>query len=222
MARVCVLPDLHIPFHHGKALRFILKTAEKWKCTKFISTGDIADFNSYSKWDPDPTYGHTPGREYELLMEDLQKFYRHIPELMICESNHDSRPWKRLFQAKLPEQLTKSISEFLHSPAGWKWERQNILFDGVTYTHGEGLSQSNWFRAYEKFKTSVVSGHLHSVGGCSYNQIQTKRFFSLNVGCLIDEKSFAFRYANNLVNRAVLGCGVVIDGEVGFFIPMEI
>lgn len=221
MARVCIIPDLHIPFHHDKAKAFILKTAEKWKCNKFISLGDVADFNSYSKWDPDPTYGKSPGAEYELLMEDLVKFYREIPHLEIVESNHDTRPWKKLFQARLPQQLAKSIAEFLHSPPGWKWHSGNLVYEGVTYTHGEGLSQSNWFRAFERFKTSVVSGHLHSVAGISYNQVQYKRYFSMNCGCLIDETSFAFRYAKNLINRACLGVGIVIDGEEGHFIPLK-
>ena len=193
MARVCVIPDLHIPFHHEKAKTHILKTAERWRCHRFISLGDICDFNSYSKWDPDPTYGHSPGREYELLMEDMQKCYRDIPELDIIESNHDSRPWKRLFQAKLPIQFAKSISEFLHSPPGWKWINGNLLFEGVTYTHGEGLTDGSWHKAYERFRTSVCSGHLHSVAGVAYNYVLNKRYFSMNCGALIDEKIFPMK-----------------------------
>ena len=222
MSRVLIISDLHAPFEHPKALQFIEKTVNKYKCNRIVSIGDLADFHAYSlKWGPDPN-GRSPGDEYELLMESLQPWYKAFPEMEIVNSNHDSRPYKKLFAASLPRQLMKSIGEFLHSPKGWLWHEAGTDIDGVYYFHGEGLSQANWRLAHEKYKTSVVHGHLHNSAGVHYHQDRKRRYAVLNTGCLIDEKQYCFRYSEHNFNRAVIGCGVVLDAEQFLFEPMPL
>lgn len=211
-----------MPFEHPNALKFIQRTIDKYKCNRIISIGDFADFHAYSiKWTPDPN-GRSPGDEYELLRESAEPWYKALPEIDIVSSNHDSRPYKKIFNAQLPWQLIKGMSEFLGSPKGWAWLESGIEIDGVYYFHGEGLSQSNWRLAHEKYKMSVVHGHLHNSAGVHYHQDRKRRYFVLNTGCLIDEKQYCFRYNESNFNRAVIGCGIVIDGETAIFEPMDL
>jgi UDP-2,3-diacylglucosamine pyrophosphatase LpxH len=220
MATVLVWPDCHIPFQHPKALEFLLRAYEKYKCDKVINLGDLFDFSSYSlKWSPDPN-GYSPGDEYELLMEELQPFFKHFKDVELIIGNHDGRPWKKVFNAQLPNQLVKSMAEFIHAPKGWAFHQTGFEFQDVWYFHGEGLSQSNWRLAHEKYKQSTVHGHLHNSAGCIFHKDRKKRYFVLNAGSLINEKNYCFRYAQHNFNKAVLGCGVVFDSQSAIFEPM--
>jgi len=138
----------------------------------------------------------------------------------IVSSNHDSRPYKKIFNAQLPWQLAKGMGEFLGSPKGWHWLDGGIEIDGAWVFHGEGLSQANWRLAHEKYKSSVIHGHLHNSAGTHYHQDRKRKYFVLNVGCMIDESAYCFRYNEHNYNRAVLGYGVLIDGEQAIFEPL--
>ena len=68
---------------------------------------------------------------------------------------------------------------------------------------------------------SVVMGHLHSVAGVHYGAGPKRRWFGLDVGCLIDREAYQFAYGKHLPKKPILGCGVVLDGE-GYFEPMKV
>ena len=213
MSRVLYLSDLHIPFEHKKALDFAKKLADKYKVDKIISVGDIADFHAYSiKWSPDPN-GLSPGDEYEMLRESIEPWYKSFPDLEIVPSNHDSRPYKKIFHASLPRQLFKGIGEFLGSPKGWIWNETGIDVDGCYVFHGEGLSQGNWHKAHEKVKSSVIHGHLHNSAGVVHHRDRKRNYVVMNTGCMIDEEAYCFRYSGYNFNKACLGYGIAIDGE---------
>lgn len=155
-------------------------------------------------------------------MESLEPWYRTFREVDVVKSNHDARPYKKLFAAQLPVQLAKGMAEFLKSPKGWTWLQGGIEIDGVWYYHGERLTQANWRLAHEKFKMSVVHGHLHSGAGVVYHQDRNRRYFVMNTGCLIDEPAYCFRYNEDNYNKAVISCGVVIDGETAILETMPL
>jgi hypothetical protein len=46
--------------------------------------------------------------------------------------------------------------------------------------------------------------------------------FGLNVGCGIDIDSYAMEYGRPFSKRPTLGCGVVIGGQAGLFVPMPL
>ncbi len=61
--------------------------------------------------------------------------------------------------------------------------------------------------------TSVVQGHYHSQSYIQFIQGTNNRIFAMQLGCGIDDKSYAFAYGKHF-NKLHINCGVVIDGEL--------
>jgi hypothetical protein len=46
--------------------------------------------------------------------------------------------------------------------------------------------------------------------------------FGMNVGCGVDVKAYAMAYGKVYPKKPTLGCGIVIDGKIALFIPMDL
>lgn len=221
MARVLAIPDLHCPFQHPKALDFLCRQYERFQCDTVICLGDEIDAHSFSsKFHANPDLP-SPHDELELARDALEPYYLRFPEVVVIESNHSSRIFKKASSSGLPSQILKAYADIIEAPPGWSFHEIGFDFDGVHYTHGEGFSQTSWRTAFNKMRTSVVMGHLHSGAGIQFSETRRNRQFSMNTGCLIDARHKAFDYARFSHERAVLGCGIILDGEEVYFIPMN-
>ena len=95
--------------------------------------------------------------------------------------------------------------------------------DNVLYIHGTGKSGVNASVSFmTDYRQSVVSGHTHSSGGVNYRASYKDLTFALNVGALINTNHIAFHYGRHFSKKPTLGCGIVVDGKHGFFIPMDL
>lgn len=219
MARVLVIPDIHEPWSHPKAIPHCQKAYQLFKCDRVVQLGDEVDFASFSRFPLNPDMPGA-GHELELAIEGLRKWFLAFPHVEVCESNHGMRIFRKAFASGLPKRVLRRYEEILTYPKGWHFNDKPIEIDGVTYMHGEGLSQGSWKTAHHKLKGSVVIGHLHSGAGVLYSQTK-RRHFTMNTGCLIDPKADAFSYGKHLIEKPTLGCGVVIDGQSAHFIPLN-
>ena len=97
------------------------------------------------------------------------------------------------------------------------------MVDGVRYEHGDalggGMGATATMRAPLRNQRSTVFGHFHSFAGIQYVASPENLNFGFNVGCLIDFKTYAFKYAKAHKARPVLGCGIVQEA-IPTFIPM--
>lgn len=213
---VLAIPDMHHPFCHQDALAFLREVKAVYKPDTVICLGDEADFHAFSRWPTDPD-GMAPGKELAAAIDALMPFYIEFPEMMVCESNHTTRPMKKLFEAGLPAAFYPTYSKMLNAPDGWRWQ-QHWIIDGVRYHHGDAGKSGQFAPAqYMKaFKQSNVHGHLHGFACVMYEGPH----FGINAGCLIDQKAYAFKYGRNIPIPVSLGCAIVIDGKAGHFIPM--
>lgn len=219
-ARVLVIPDLQIPYEHPDALRFMQAVKRKLKPTDVVCIGDEVDQHRMARFDPDP---EAPGAGDELreAKSRLRKWYRSFPDVMVCMSNHTARIYKKAFHAGIPEAYLRPINEWLGAPDTWRWA-DHWEIDGVRYEHGD--AQGGMYAARNlalRNRQSTVIGHHHSHGGVWYMANHTEMLFALNVGCLIDPNSLAFKYAKHSAFKPTLGCGVVNEG-IPSFIPMVI
>lgn len=213
---VLAIPDLHCPFEHPDALAFLKAVKERYKPDVVVCLGDEIDAHAFSRYPMDPD-GLSAGQELRAAIEHLRGFYALFPNVLVCESNHTVRPWKKMFEAGLPAAFLPTYSAILQAPDGWRWKGYWDI-DGVRYMHGDAgksgqYAHVNYMKA---LKGSVVIGHIHSYAAVNYEGPH----FGMNAGCLIDEAAYCFNYAKNMPVRVNLGCGLILKGKQAFFIPM--
>lgn len=214
------VPDLHLPYHHPDAFRFLADVKKEFKPDIVVCLGDEVDFAALSFHEKDPAM---PGArdEYHSALEHLGTLYKLFPDVLVNTSNHTSRPFRLAHSAGLPSDMIRSYAEFLKAPPGWSWH-ERIIINDVISVHGDPKSGRNaaWQWMVEH-RMSTVIGHIHGHGGVQYSASPFKQTFAANAGCLIDPHAMAFRYGNKYANKATLGCVIVQDAQRAHFIPMR-
>lgn len=214
---ILVISDLHVPYHHQDAFRFLRAVKAKFKPTQVISSGDECDNHaiSFHKSDPDL---HSAGDELKATIKELKKLYAIFPQVTVMESNHGSLWYRKAMDSGLPADALRSYNEILQAPRGWKW-----VFDytvstplGPVYFHH---SRGPALKVAQSFGMSHVNGHHHETFAIQYWSTPEKLMFGMTVGCLVDRKSLALAYSKNNLKRQILGVGLIIDG-VPQLVPM--
>lgn len=211
MARVLVVPDLHEPVAHPAALQFCQDLYDQWDCDEVVFIGDVVDWHGITFHARHPD---APGSkdEYLLAKERVAKWVDAFPVAKVCIGNHDERPQRLAASVAIPEQFLVSYQDMWGCP-DWDWSHDHIV-DGVYYFHGTG--RSGLYPAANVMRRqgmSVVMGHCHSRAGISTMVNPFRRFFSMDVGCLVDDRAFAFAYGKHAAERSALSAAVVIDGQ---------
>lgn len=226
--RYLFISDLQIPFEAPLALKFCKAVQKEFQIPNenIYNVGDEVDlyFGSLHKKDPDAPI--TANQEFEIARKKLKEWYRAFPQMKIATSNHGMRWLRKAFEADIPSQVLKGYREMLDAPQGWVWKDRWNIDAGkakIAMIHGLGYSGMNAHRqAAMDLGCNVVHGHLHSNGGIAYINTDGRQIWGMNVGCLIDEAAFAFKYGKWNRNKPVLGVGVVLDyGISPHFIPYE-
>lgn len=217
---VLVMSDLQAPFEHQDTVHFLKWAKDKFKPTKVVNIGDEADFHSISNYDPNPD-GLSPGDELAKAIEHLKPIYKLFPDVMVCTSNHTARPFRKAYKFGLPAVFLKDYREFLKAPKGWKWADYWDV-DGVRYEHGEGFSGPLGARkaALGNMMPTVI-GHLHSHAGILFSANSKHLIWGMNVGSMIDIKSYAFAYGKHLVDKPIISIGIVTK-QVPQVVPMTL
>ena len=215
---VLVIPDMQIPFQHKDSLRFVSELRDVIQPDEIVNIGDEVDQMALSRFDPDPE-GDGPSVELRKAIRVLQAWYKEFPEMKLCDSNHTARVYKQAFLAGIPEAYLRTIPEWLEAPSGWQWENAWEI-DGVRYEHGDAQGGVHAARNLAiRNRKSTVIGHHHSHGGVNFIANDEELIFGMNVGCLIDINSIAFKYGRMSAYKPTLGAGIVREG-VPYFVPM--
>lgn len=217
-SKILVIPDMQIPFEHKDALEFISTVHREIDPDIIVNVGDEVDQMALSRFDPDP---ESDGASVELAKAKrrLEPWFEAFPNMLLCESNHTARVYKKAFFAGIPPEYLRTVPEWLGAPEGWQWANSWEI-DGVRFEHGD--AQGGTYAARNlaiRNRKSTVIGHHHSHGAVYYIANDDEMIFGMNVGCLIDYNSIAFRYAKMAAFKPTLGCGVVMNG-VPYFVPM--
>lgn len=213
---VLVIGDLHLPFTHPGYLEHCVSTAARFDCGSTVFIGDLADFHysSFHAVEPEST---GPATEYERMLASLRDWQQAFPIAKITYGNHDLIPFRKGFAGGLSQNMMKSWRDLFAAPWGWTFAEKFII-DGVMYTHGTTSAIPRMVGS----RLSVVQGHLHSQQYVHWSQAERDRLFAMQVGCGIDNDSWAFAYGKSFVKKPVLGCGVVLDaGRVPLVIPFH-
>jgi len=216
--RILCVPDLHIPAHHKDSFKFLMKVKDKYQPDFVVFMGDIVDFHSISYHEHDPDLP-SPGKELELVRKYVNEISEIFPEAVCLMGNHDKLIQRKILTVGLPKEVIKTLSEIINSPPGWDWRHEfkcNTPRGPVFFTHGKTQVIN---KLSQNMGMNTVQGHYHSKFYVSYYATPTGLFFDMNVGCLIDKDHPAISYGERLLNKPVLGCGVIKNGRA-VLVPM--
>ena len=206
---------------HRDAVEFLQEVNDVYHPTKVVCIGDEVDFHALSDYTHDPD-GYSPGHELEKAVSSLAPVYELFPTVLSCVSNHTLRPFRRAHKFGIPRALLRDYNEFLNAPPGWTWEAHFVI-DDVRYEHGDHLlggGKTVASNAPLHNQQSTVFGHYHAHAGVHYQVTPEGRLlYGMNVGCLIDDKAYAFAYAKGMKSKPVHGVGIVHKG-IPSFVPM--
>lgn len=211
-SRVLIISDMHIPYHHPGMLPFLAGLKLRYNPTRVISIGDELDKHALSYHDSDPDLS-SAGDELRKSLPIIKELEQMFPEMDILDSNHGSLVWRKAKTNGIPRHYIKSYNDVLEVGPGWKWHMEMTieLPDGqkVYLHHGKS---ADGMKLSQAMGMSVVQGHYHEKFSVDYWANPLGTYFSMQVGCLIHDDSYAFSYNNANLKRPMIGCGLIIDG----------
>jgi predicted phosphodiesterase len=217
--RVLAVADMHEPFCRKGYLEHCRNIYNKYKCDTVVLLGDEVDLCAVSQWEKDPD-GFSAGTEAELAYKKLQNWYKAFPTAYVCIGNHTARPFRMAKASGIPKRFMKSYEDAWNAPKGWKWA-EHWEFDDVLYTHGTGFSGPNAaIRIATRHRQNTVIGHIHSEAGIQFNASKIDLIWGMQLGGAIDDKSYAAYYAKDQLKKSIVGCGVILNGQLPIYEPM--
>ena len=218
--RILVISDMHLPYQHKDAIKFLAEIKKEFKPDRVINIGDLLDFHAISMHTHDPdlaSAGHelTMARKY---VKELESIYPQVTEV---DSNHSSLVYRRAIKYGMSREFLREYGEFLGTKK-WKWVDDLTLTmsngQRCFFTHGRS---ADVLKVSQTMGMSAVQGHYHTKFVVSYWANPDNLFFAMNVGCLINQKSLSMNYAKNFRTRFILGCAIILDG-IPRLLPMQL
>jgi len=201
---ILIIGDLHEPFCLDGYLDFCKDTYKRYNCNKVIFIGDIID-NHYSSYHESDANGLGGGDELNLAVEKIAKWYEAFPVADVIIGNHDRIIMRKAQTSSIPTAWIREYKDVLNTP-NWSF-KESVVYDDVLYIHGEGGTARSRMK---KDLNSVVQGHLHTQAYCEHLVGSNFRIFGMQVGCGINNKSYAMAYAKNY-GKPAIGVGVVLN-----------
>ena len=211
-ARILVISDLHIPYHHPDAFAFLEALKAKYEFTRIINIGDEVDNHGIS-FHPSDADLLSAGDELIASQKHCAELQELFPEMDLVHSNHGSLSYRRGKAGGIPRHFLKEYNEVLLVDDGWQWHEEIVLEAGaykIIFKHQFG---ANILKAAEQFGMCCVQGHHHSALTIAYTSSPLALNWGMTVGCLIDADALAFEYNKLQTKRPIIGCGIIINGE---------
>lgn len=211
-SRILVISDLHAPYQDPDALEFLQMLKDRYDFTRIISVGDEQDVSaaSFHETNVDMLSAGHELLEAQKVLKELENMF---PEMDIMSSNHGDLFYRKAKAHGIPLHVIKPYNEVLGVGKGWKWHNDLIVElptgEDVYFCHGKS---QNGLKLSQNMSMNCVQGHYHNSFNIQYWSSPRALYWSMQVGCLIDDKSLAMAYNKLTVNRPILGCGVIIDG----------
>jgi len=222
MSKVMTIGDTHLPFDHPNYLKFLIDTYNREKPDTMVHIGDFMDLYALSRFTLDPdVQGQKP--EWEASLKRAKLYYKAFPQMYWIQGNHDQRAYRQAQTVGLGKLFMKEMNKVFQCPPDWEICTSKQI-DGVNYFHGVAAGGGTGWQMYSQRQgRSAVIGHIHSVGGVRYHQnVEGKQVFTMAVGCGVDDSAYAFQYGKESASKSMLGCGIVENGTVAKFIPMDL
>lgn len=212
---VLIIGDIHEPFCREGYLEHCREYQEALGAGTVVFIGDILD-SHYSSFHPSDPDGYGAGEELDRAMDKIAEWYRVFPVAKVCLGNHDQIIQRKAFASGVSKRWVRGLGEVLQTP-NWEYDIEFVI-NNVLYTHTLG---ANLINAAINRRQSVVAGHIHTKATIEYNVNKQDRIFAMQVGCGIDDSSYAFAYAKLNVKKSIISCGAVVN-DIPMLIPMQL
>lgn len=210
---ILVLSDMHFPYNHADIVAFLKALKKKYKPDKVISVGDELDYHSASFHDSDPDL-HSAGKELETAIKRLQPIYKLFPNMDLVESNHGSMMFRKALAHGLPRKAMNTYQATMEAPKGWRWHDKLVvrMSNGQDVYIVHGLTKDA-LKNSKSVAMNFVQGHWHSTFEIRYWANPNNLFWGMTVGCLIERSSLAFAYGKYNLDKPIIGCAVILNGQ---------
>jgi len=221
---VLVIGDTHCPGMLPQYPKFLERVKKEYKCDTVVHIGDCCDNAAISFHDKHPGLS-SASEEYKKAKKQVLELWKRFPKLILLTGNHDALTERQATAAGLLPEWIRDFNSMWFTP-GWKVIPRfgYIEIDSVRYEHGDA-GKTGQFAAVKTSRArfqSVVSGHCHSESGCWWTCNGNAKVFGMNVGTGVDHHLLQFEYGQKFTAKPMVGCGVVLQGKLPIFIPMDL
>ena len=210
--RILVISDLHLPYQHPDALKFLKELKNKYNPDKIINIGDEVDNHAMS-FHPSDASLYSAGDELKKARELIWQLEELFPKMTLIESNHGSLAYRKAKVAGIPKEILRPYKEIL-DVKHWNWvsHLEMTLPNKQPCFFIHGISANTRTLMTSKMM-SAVQGHYHEKFEIVYQGNGERLNFGMTVGCLIDDSSMAFHYNKVFAKRPIVGCGMIVDSQ---------
>lgn len=212
--RLLLLSDLHFPYHHRDALRFISQVLKEVDPDLVVILGDEVDSHSLSFYPQHPSLSNATDelKSARKMIGILNNLIGERPVLAV-DSNHTSRVYRKGRSAGIPKEMILPYEQLLG--VDWKWAKDWVIpMPNGTHLLCSHQKGNNARVSGQAAGMNLAMGHYHKRCAIEcWTDNRNREMFSLQVPCTIDFDSPAYAYDENSVNRPNLGCAIVVKGE---------
>ena len=208
---ILIISDTHVPYHHPDLIPFLKDLKEIYKPDRVIHIGDEVDKHAMSFHDSDPALP-SAGDELKQSLPIIKQIEELFPKMDLLDSNHGSLVYRRALKHGIPKAYLRDYNEFLKVGKGWKWHDDLTIQTSngpVYFCHGK---VADVLKLAQSMGMSCVQGHYHSSYNIKYYGNSLGLYYGLQVGCLVDKDSLAFRYNKTQRARPIIGCAGIFNG----------
>lgn len=187
-----IMPDLHFPFEHKKALKFCVDVKNKYKPVRNIQMGDLLDNHRYS-FHPDEPEAPSPIQERDMNKDKIKEWGKHFPELTIIRGNHDHMAERKVKASGMLPDMLYPLEIYYDMPTGWKYT-EKVETDDVLIIHG--INTKNPLKKALDIRKNVIVAHYHTLFQYreQTHKYDGKQYFGVNAGSLVDDNSIGMVY----------------------------
>jgi len=209
-SRILCISDLHCPYQHKDAIKFLAAIKDKYNPDTVISIGDEVDFHAMSFHASDSSL-YSAGDELKKAREVIWEIEKLYPKIDVVESNHGSMAYRKALVAGIPKEILrpyKSVLDVKH----WKWHPNLTITlpngQKCFFHHGKSANSMTYLK---DTGMNCVQGHFHEKYNIQYHGCDSRLIWVISTGCLIDDSSMAFAYNNVNLKRPIIGCSIILD-----------